>query len=321
MTERRDTERLISTFLAEGPIELADRSYEAVRDTIERTRQRRVIGGWNFPVLSTSAQLVFVASAIVIAFVAAVGLVGPRDTTGQVRPAASPSPLAPSPSPTPSPSLAPSPSPTPSVSPSLTLPPRPESPSASALSLPLDGGSLQAGTYQLASGFPVPLTFDVPAGWTACTESVVEQEVCASADNPALANAGVSFLIVDNVVADPCVNEGLVPQIGPTVDDLAAAIAQLDGFQATAPVAISVDGHSGKELVVEAPDSSSCDLFTWLTANRTNGVGVREINRVRIIDVGGVRVMIAAAWFPVGQSHDQPSALKAVFESVSFPPG
>jgi hypothetical protein len=301
MTQPREADRLITAFLAEGPVELADRSYEAVRDSIERTRQRSVIETWRFPVPSSSARLVLVASAFLMAFVAGIDLLGTRDTGSQGRPIASPSPSV-------------SPSPSPSASPSLSA-------SSSPLALP-DGGDIQAGTYQLAAGFPVLLTVDVPNQWAACSSSVVEQAVCPVTDTPALSNASLSFLIIENVVAEPCVDEGLVPQVGPTVDDLASAIAGLDGFEATAPVAIAVDGHPGKELVVVAPDSASCDsLFTWMTANRTNGVGLREINRLRIVDVDGVRVLIAAAWFPLDQSRDQPPELKAVFESVRFPRG
>jgi hypothetical protein len=285
MTQAHDTDRLINAFLAEGPVELADRSYEAVRDTIERTHQRQVIGGWSVSDVSSSARLALVAAAVVIAFVAGVGIVS-RPEVGGARP----------PIESPSPSVSPSPIP-----------------------LPADSEALKAGTYELAPGFPVALTFDVPVGWSECSQHVVEQAVCAAGDNPALSGASVSFLIVENVVADPCVARGLDPPVGPSVDDLAAAIAGLKGFDASTPVAITVDGHDGKELVVVAPDSSSCDLSTWLTANRTNGVGVGEINRLRIVDVDGVRVMIAAAWFPVGQSLDQPPEIKAIFESVRFP--
>jgi hypothetical protein len=295
MTEPGDTNRLISAFLAEGPVELPDRSYDAVRDMIERTRQRWVIGAWTFPVVSPEVRLLLVAVAIVLAFVAG------ADFTELPGVGQHPGFESPSPSVSPSPSL---------------------SPPSSPMPLPVSGGGLQTGTYQLASGFPVLLTVDVPAQWAACSESVVEQEVCPAADIPALSNASLSFLIVENVVADPCVDKGLIPAVGPTVEDLASAIAGLEGFEATAPVAIAVDGHSGKELVVVAPDSASCDpLFTWMTANRTNGVGLREINRLRIVNVDGVRVLIAAAWFPVNQSREQPAELKAVFESVRFPTG
>ena len=65
----------------------------------------------------------------------------------------------------------------------------------------------------------------------------------------------VSFLIVENVVADPCSpnEEPRDPPAGPTVDDLVAAISTLDGFEASAPLDVTVDGYHGKQLTLAAP--------------------------------------------------------------------
>jgi hypothetical protein len=282
---------VIAAFLSEGPVELADRSYEAVRDRIERTRQRRVIGLWSLPGLAGSARVVLIVGAILIAFVAGFDFVsGPA--RGERPPVGSPSQ-----------------SPSQSTSPSPRTPLLPNS----------WGTDLQPGTYRLGSGFPVPLTFDVPSGWSACSLGIVEQGVCAP-PAAALQNAGVSFLIVQDVVADPCVNQGLDPPVGGTVDDLAAAIAGLPGFVATTPADVTVDGYVGKQITVTAPAESACDsLYTWATANRTNGVGPGEVNRLNIVDVDGARVLIAADWFPTGQSPVEPPELRRVFESVRFP--
>jgi hypothetical protein len=290
MTELRDADRIIAAFLSEGPVQLADRSYEAVRDSIDRTRQRRAFGVWSVPAVSGSARVALVVGAILIALVAGFDFVSGL-ARGERPPVASPS-----------------------LSPSQST-----SPSARALLLPNSWGTdLQPGTYRLGSGFPVPLTFDVPSGWSACSLGIVEQGVCAP-PGTALQNAGVSFLIVENVVADPCINQGLDPPVGGTVDDLAAAIAGLRGFVATTPTDITVDGHLGKEIIVTAPAAPSCELLTWATANRANGVGPGEVNRLNIVDVDGARVLIAADWYPVGQSLDEPPELKRVFESVHFP--
>src|SRR4029453_11560099 len=100
-----------------------------------------------------------------------------------------------------------------------------------------------------------------------------------------LQNAPVSFLIVENVVADPCVNQGLDPPVGGTVDDLAAAIAGLPGFVAPTPADLTGDGDVGKKITFTAAAESACDsLYTWATANRTNGVGPGEVNRLNIVD-------------------------------------
>jgi hypothetical protein len=293
MTESLDADRKITAFLSEGPVELADRSYEAVRHSIERTRQHRVFGPWSLPGLSDSARVALVVGAILIALVAGFDFVS--GLAESERP-----PVA-------------SPSQSPSQSPA-------QFPSPRTLLLPNSWGTdLQPGTYRLGSGFPVPLTFDLPSGWSACSLGIVELGVCAP-PAAALQNAGVSFLIVEDVVADPCVNQGLDPPVGGTVDDLAAAIAGLPGFAATTPADVTVDGHVGKEITVTAPAESACDsLYTWATANRTNGVGPGEVNRLNIVDVDGARVLIAADWFPTGQSPVEPPELRRVFESVRFP--
>jgi len=179
---------------------------------------------------------------------------------------------------------------------------------------------LAAGTYFLSS-FPVQLTFDVPAGWFSCSPSPVEQAVCYEPSNnqPVIA---VSFLIVDNVVTDPCQDqegaELLDPPVGPSVDDLVAAISSLEGYEATTPQDITVDGFDGQEFTLTAPDVHGCGA-TWATADRTTGMGAGEINLLRILDVDGVRVLISGAYHPVTPEADV-AALQQVMDSVHIEP-
>ena len=173
-------------------------------------------------------------------------------------------------------------------------------------------------TYTLTSGFPVQVTLDVPdSGLGACSNGPLEQTVCGPSDQDDQ-YPGVSFLVIDNVVVDACSDQLLDPPVGPSVDDLVAAISTLDAFEVTPPTDVTVSGHDGKELFVRAPLNAPCMLLTWATADRTNGVGAGEINRVRIINVDGTRVMIAAAWFPSGGSSAAPADIEHVFESVQI---
>src|SRR4029079_2026799 len=75
----------------------------------------------------------------------------------------------------PAPSLSPSPSPSPSPTP--TPPPTAASSDTSPIILEIGSTPLEAGTYSLG-GFPVMVTFDVPAGWSSCSENTVEQGIC-----------------------------------------------------------------------------------------------------------------------------------------------
>ena len=285
MTPPPNTDRLIKSYLADGPVELPDRSFEAVRDAIDHTRQRPAFGGWSVPRTSASARLVATSALVLIAFVG-INLAGLPTDRGV------------SPTPTPTPTPTPSPTPAPTL---------------------IDGGNpppvvvIEPGTHEM-EGFPVRATVDVPAGWYECSPSAVEQSVCLREDNNA-----VGLMIIESVVADPCATTGEGPPLGPTVDDLAGAIAGLPGFDGTVPVDVTVDGHPGKELTVTAPANPSCNLLTWTGPFRTNGVSPGEVNRIRIVDVDGVRVLIAAAFHPTTLEPDMPAEVEAVFESVRFP--
>ena len=131
---------------------------------------------------------------------------------------------------------------------------------------------------------------------------------------------GVAFLIVDNVVADPCgpINQLLDPPVGPSVDDLVAAISNLDGFEATAATEVTVDGFQGMQFTVTAPEIEGCGA-TWVVADRTNGVGPAEVNEMRILDVDGVRVVISGSYFPEA-SAEQLSGIHSVIASIQIEP-
>ena len=63
---------------------------------------------------------------------------------------------------------------------------------------------------------------------------------------------GVGFFDVGNVFADPCRARLADPPVGPTVDDLVSALADLPG-DATAAIDITVDGFDGKADRVHGP--------------------------------------------------------------------
>jgi len=195
-------------------------------------------------------------------------------------------------------------------------------PMATSGPLPADEATeLSPGTYSLAS-FPVGVSFEVPDGWFSCSASPVEQSVCYEPPDGATVIA-VAFLIVDNVVADPCSpgEEPLDPPVGPTVDDLVTAISNLEGFEATAPLEITVDGFDGKEFTVAAPADATCELKTWATSNRTNGVGAGEVNVLRILDVEGTRILISGAYHPQDPAPtERLAALLQVMDTVRLQP-
>lgn len=205
------------------------------------------------------------------------------------------------------------------------------SPSAavSPRELPIgEGRDLSAGSYSL-SEFPVGITFEIPpfeppAEWIACSPSAVEQAVChLSTPDEDIPPAAVTFQIIDNVVADPCSGqeaaEFLDPPVGPSVDDLVTAISSLQGYEATAPVDITVSGFQGIEFTLTAPETEGCGA-TWATAQRTTGMGPGEINVLRIVDVEGVRVVISGAYHPEITPDADVAAVEHVMDSVQIEP-
>lgn len=187
---------------------------------------------------------------------------------------------------------------------------------------------LSAGSYSL-SEFPVGVTFEIPAfeppaEWTTCSAAPVEQAVCHWSNSDQLNTpAAVTFQIVDNVVADPCSDqetaELLDPPVGPSVGELVTAISSLEGYEATAPVDITVSGFQGIEFTLTAPDTEGCTA-TWATPDRTTGMGPGETNLLRIFDVEGVRVMIGGAYHPETTADAAVAGLEHVMDSVQIEP-
>ncbi len=73
MNPNRDPDRLIHAFLTEGATELADEVYDAIRDRIDHTRQRAVIGPWRSPDMNRYLKIALSAAAVL-----AIAVVGYR---------------------------------------------------------------------------------------------------------------------------------------------------------------------------------------------------------------------------------------------------
>jgi hypothetical protein len=183
-------------------------------------------------------------------------------------------------------------------------------------------GSLEPGTYAIADPFLVPLTVSVPAGWTGNIGGPYHVQLEPSSGQ------GVFLSIFDKVYADPChYNQGLLsPLPGPTVDDLATALAGVPGLQATTPTDVTVAGYQGKQLTLTAPASfAGCTLspdgyLVWelpLGARKT--MNPNERDRVWVLDVGGQRLVIDAPESP-GETAQARAEVQGVLDSLRFAP-
>ena len=259
MTATRNPDTLIRAFLDEGLEELPDRSFDAVRRDIHRTRQRAVIGSWKEPNVTTLSRLAIAAAVLLAVGVAWVNFV----PMGNIGP--------PGPFPTPSPTSTPVP-----VSGSMALPP-----GRYAFNWPRAAG---------ADGEPGPtISITIPSeGWTSFDTFAADKNY-----GPDDSGAGPSFVVwkIANRYVDPCTHDtALSPVPGDGIDELLEALADQPGITAEPLVPVTVDGYSGSsvELTV-ATDIATCagGFFPWIDKFVQ---GNNERLRVYALDVEGFRL-------------------------------
>jgi len=283
MTATDDLEVRLADFYAdESGVRAPDWVLRATLDAVDATHQRSrfIAVAWREPKMTMLLRLAYAALAVVVVGVTAIAIVRPSEPSAAI----------------------------------VGAPPTASPVGSPIRELAAWDYALEPGAYALGPGVP-PMVIDLPSGWFNCSANLVEQGVC-----PQGSTAEISFMMVVNVVADPCAQALLDPPVGPTVDDMVAAISNLKGFRATTPVDIVIDGHPGKAFTVTAPANASCDLRTWASARRTNVVAEGEANELRIIDVDGARVLIAAAYQPTVDAPDPPIELEQVLDSIRLGP-
>lgn len=300
MTTPRDPDRLIRAFLAEGQTDLADRTYDAVRADIDRTRQRVVIGPWREPRMNNFGKFAIAAAAVVVVAVVGINLLPASDGVGGSGPVVSPSP---SPSPTPSPTPQPSPSPT----------------AAAAVFPP--AGELATDTRHAMSLEGVPFTFSVPtSGWISHDGFGIDKTTGVRTEE-----AGFIFWndAPVGVFADPCANV-TSPPVGSSVVELAAAVAKVPGTDlVSGPSDVTVGGYPAKQVVLTVREDIKCDannFYLWYAPSAGNARYATEVGstiRVWIIDVDGSIVWIDGETYK-GAGPQPTQEIQQLIDSIQF---
>lgn len=317
MKARSDTERILDAYLAPDADRIADRVIEAALADIARTPQRRALRvPWRFslmPALSRATAL-----AVVVLVVVGAGMVFYISSSpGNVGSPGTPSPTA---TPTPAPSVAPT------VVPTVAgIPPLPE-------------GPLAAGTYRLRPFTSETMTIDVTVpdgGWFGGPPSALSGPVGES-NGPN--GAFIAFVRAQTINSDPCHwdndGSGRAPQegdveVGPTVDDLAEALAGSSAYASTTPVETTLGGFSGKRLELQlAPDPAGCDSYDG-AGDQYFVFGGREPQQyaqggantwqVTIVDVEGTRLIAVLVTYEETSAADR-SAAQSILDSVVITP-
>lgn len=291
MTALHDLDQQLNAFLREGPDELPNESFDAVRDRTEQTRQRVILGPWRLPEMNKILAVGLGAVAVV-----AVLLVGSQlfdSTNTGADPRATPEPTGTS-----------------------------RAAPTDYAALP-QGVRLEDGDYVFTHMNGVRVVFTASPDW----ERNVPNWVVWSIDDH---KATMGVATVDNVVIDPCQPElGFQdPAVGPTVDDLVTALSAVPGVTFSAPADVTHDGYSGVRLDYVPPDELNNCLDDMAEAMLMTGesAGAEPASSeyiqpptgddafsLYIYDVDGTRVVIAAAYTQIRTDE-----LDAMLASIRF---
>ena len=311
MTGRTNTERILDAYLAPEADRLADRVIDAALADIARTSQRRSWWpAWRSNPMNTYAKLFAAAAAVLVVAVVGYQLL-PRSNGIGGPPTAQPSPTATS---------------------SQTATPIPTAPPD------ITDGILAAGTYRLRPFASGTMTIDatVPdGGWVGGVPNAIAGP---RGESNAPNGVVVSFLRAQTINSDPCHwdhnGSGSAPQegdveVGPTVDDLAEALAGSSAYESTTPVDATLGGFSGKRLELQlAADAAGCDSHDgsggqyFVFGGRDGGFfaqGGANRWQITIVDADGTR-LIAVLLSYAETSGDDLSAAEDILASVVITP-
>ena len=167
-------------------------------------------------------------------------------------------------------------------------------------------------------------TVMMPTGWAIWPggSAIISAITKGDAEPPYWMAVGAGS--IPNIYTDRCQWRSalLDPPVGPTVDDLTIALADVWGADATAPVDVTLDGFAGKQIVLTVPtdvDFADCDneqFYGW-PGRYYQGHG--QIDRLWILDVEGERLVVLASFFPEGSTEDL-AELQQVIDSIQIEP-
>jgi hypothetical protein len=317
MTTQRDIERLLYSWLGDGPDAVADRVIDAMADRIEHQSQRPAWQvHWRDSHVNTNLRPLAAIAAVIVLAVAGLAVIVGLTSRGGV--------------------AAPGTSATPSVSAGATSTASPvAASSAAAFSCYGDttgcAGPLTAGQH-VSANFLLALTFTTPDGWVNVRD--IPRTYGIETDLGVVAPIEVMGL---NAIAEQTDACGPIrkPGVGSSVEDLIAAVRSHPGLTATDPVAAEIDGFKGQSIDfgVKAPWDKRCPAIdsdfpvvlmltdTGEPPGRTIGYTVNQRVRWTVLDVRGETIIVELVG-PAGASEFTSSlvAAQAVVDTFKFGP-
>jgi hypothetical protein len=197
---------------------------------------------------------------------------------------------------------------------------------------------IDPGTYfidpDLDPSTPLQVVYEVPEeGWSQWAGTVKFSEE---------GHVGVSIITVTNLVSDGCRDHSHAdPPVGPTINDLATALANLAPFQLTSPPKdVTVSGYDGRHLELTVPDlpvegsgddrrfigCTDGNLKSWVAPFDTEPgdafYGYTDSGYTEefwILDVEGTRLVIAAER-SAGSPDSDLAELRTILDSIRIEP-
>lgn len=195
--------------------------------------------------------------------------------------------------------------------------------------------ALEPGTYFIDPdsdpSTPLRVVYEVPVeGWSQWFGAVKFAE-----DGHVMIN----ITTVVNLVRDGCRDHSWAdPPVGPSVDDLAVALADLAPFRvSSAPKDVTMYGYRGKYLELTAPDLqfegddfTGCvdgNLLSWVAPidvaegerGAFHGYNAEPVEEFWILDVDGTRLVIEANW-SAGSPPEDLAELREILDSIRIEP-
>ena len=288
MSAERDETRIVRSWLDEGVTVLPDRVLDAVLDQLPATPQRRA--RWlarRFPPMNTTLRIALATAAVVIVAILGIRFLGIPNNIG---------------------------------TPSETATPTPNQ-------LPAGGGPLDAGFYVMSDSrwTPVPFTFTVPAGWTLSNDGFISKH----ADEPG--ELAFTAWDVTHVFAHACTrpdgDAADLVEVGPTVEDLASALAGQEERVTSGPNDATIGGYQARLVEFTAPtaaEMAECGnefMRIWPDAGGDINGGWRsevdQTDQVYVVGVGDKRVVFDTYEFP-GTSEADLTELQSILDSIQF---
>jgi hypothetical protein len=300
MSTDRDTTRIVRSWLRTDENESADRVLGTVLDRLDATPQRRATW-WparRLPDMNATAKLALGAAAVVVVALLGINLLLPGGSN-LGGPGSTADPTA--------------------VSPSVPAsgPPR----------APAGGSTIPAGTYVMApfdgANDAIRFTVTVPDGWVSVPgHGGLTPAAPRGTEGPE--GMGLVFIMVDGLYSDPCHGNAAGEHdvmVGPTVEDLAAALQEQSAYEASAPTDVALGGYTGLRMDLQLPDDidfATCDegqFWVWDYAPYAQGPGNQW--HLWILDVEGTRVVVHAEDFATTPEEDR-AEMQEIIDSIEI---